>query len=711
MSSDNLEKKDLDLIEKFPQIKIPSKFFKNTPELEFTDLAGSIAGARPSYSNGAIYADLDNDGDLDLVVNNIDDPALLYENKTNDNHDGKDGRDGKTNKAFLEIRLKGPEKNRNAIGAKAILFTGDEIRTYDKFPVRGFLSSMETPLHIGLDKTHVDSLFLVWPDNSFQRIDWQPGISNMTLEYRKGLPRFDYTRITSHWKNPARPMQDITRQTGLLHRHEENDFHEFDREALIPHMLSTEGPALAIADINKDGLQDVFIGASKEKKSVLFLQQSSGKFLLSHQPDLDADSSFEDVDACWADVDHDGNPDLVVASGGNEYTGNDPRLAPRVYLNDGKGHLKKSAHAFDNVFLNASCVTPCDFNGDGYMDLFIGGRSVPSRYGQVPRSYLLQNDGKGAFRDVTDAQAPGLSKIGFVTKALWFDLDKDGKQDLLLCLEWGGIVAFMNHSGQPANPGNAANPGSSANLENPGTFSKKVLTDKKGWWNFILPVDLDNDGDIDLVAGNLGLNSRLKASPKEPVRIYYYDFDGNGKKEQLLTYYLDGRELPFAGKEELEQQMPGLKKNFLYAEDFAKATLKDIFPEEKLRKADTLSADYFSNAILINQGDLHFTVQPMPWEAQLSPYKDAVVVDANGDNLPDILLVGNYYENNIQIGRYDADFGTILLNRGGGKFTAGILNGLVLKGQARHISPIKISGREAYIIVNNNDSTRVIQFK
>lgn len=688
MSSDNLEKKDLDLIEKFPQIKIPSKFFKNSPQLEFTDLAHSIAGARPSYSNGAIYADLDNDGDLDLVVNNIDDPALLYENKTNDNHN-KTG-----NKAYLEIRLKGPEKNRNAIGAKAILFTGNEIRTYDKSPVRGFLSSMETPLHIGLANTRVDTLLLVWPDNTFQRIDWQQGVSNISLEYRKGLPSFDYSRITGHWKNPARPMQDISRQTGILHRHEENDFHEFNREPLIPHMLSTEGPALAIADINRDGLQDVFLGSSKDKKSYLFLQQSGGKFILSHQPDLDADSSFEDVDACWADIDHDGNPDLIIASGGNEAYGNDTLLSPRIYLNDGKGHLKKSRHPFENLFVNASCVTPCDFNGDGYTDLFIGGRSVPGDYGQIPRSYLLQNDGTGKFKDVTDQFAPGLSKIGFVTRALWFDLDKDGRQDLLLCLEWGGILAFMNHPG----------------LSNTAVFSKIILTDKKGWWNFILPVDLNNDGNIDLVAGNLGLNSRLKASSKEPVRIYYYDFDGNGKREQLLTYYLDGRELPFAGKEELEQQMPGLKKSFLYAEDFAKATLKDIFPEDKLLQADTLSADYFSNAILINQGNLHFTVQPMPWEAQLSPYRDAAVVDANGDNLPDILLVGNYYENNIQMGRYDADFGTILLNKGGGTFIAGPLNGVVLKGQSRHIGPIKIAGRESYIVVRNNDSTRVLQF-
>ncbi|HEU5365390.1 MAG TPA: VCBS repeat-containing protein, partial [Hanamia sp.] len=333
---------------------------------------------------------------------------------------------------------------------------------------------------------------------------------------------------------------------------------------------------------------------------------------------------------------------------------------------------------------------PYDFNGDGKMDLFIGGRSVPWNYGQIPQSYLLQNDGTGKFTDVTEKYARGLSNVGFVTSALWFDIDKDGDKDLILTLEWGGIVAFIN---------------------NHGTFTKRILTDKKGWWNFVLPVDLNNDGHYDLIAGNLGLNSRLKASEKEPVRMYYNDFDDNGKKEQVLTYYLDGKEIEFANKGELEKQIPVIKKRFLYAQDFAKASLKDIFTKEKLVSADTLTANYFSNAILMNDGKLNFSVQPMPWQAQLSPYKTAVVVDANGDNLPDILIAGNYYENNIQMGRYDADFGTILLNKGNGKFEAETINGLQIKGQVRHMSEINIGKKKAYILARNNDSTMVIEFR
>ncbi len=257
-------------------------------------------------------------------------------------------------------------------------------------------------------------------------------------------------------------------------------------------------------------------------------------------------------------------------------------------------------------------------------------------------------------------------------------------------MEWGGIEAFINHQG---------------------TFEKKELTNKKGWWNFILPVDLNKDGQIDLIAGNLGLNSRLKASEQEPVRLYYYDFDGNGKKDQILSYYLDGRELPFANKDELEKQVPSLKKKFLYAEDFAKAVFTDIFPAGELKKADLMTANYFSNAVLMNRGNLKFDVMALPWQAQLSSYRDAVVVDANRDSLPDVLLVGNYYENNVQMGRYDADYATLLINQGNGSFITESINGPQIRGQVRHIKKIKVNGKEAYILARNNDSTMVIQFR
>ena len=680
MRDDKIDENDAGLADKLPQIKIPNKFFKNDGDLVFQDVQNEVRDNPPTYSNGAVYADFDNDGDLDVVVNNIDAPALLYENTTND----------KTRKPFLEISLKGSSKNINAIGAKILVYANGGIRTYEKYPVRGYMSSMETPVHIGLYHTTVDSMLLIWPDNTYQYLQYSAAHPFMKVTYRKNLPLYDYHRLTSFRKNPTRPMVDITDQTNLKYLHQENYFHEFDREPLIPHMVSTEGPALAVGDINHDGLEDVYLGSSKWKKSAVFLQEKPGKFIRLAEPALDRDSTYEDVDACWTDVNNDGNPDLVVASGGNEFYGQDTMLTPRVYLNDGHGNLHKLEGAFGQLFVNASCVVPYDFNGDGKTDLFIGGRSIPWQYGQVPQSYLLENDGNGKFTDVTEKYAKGLSHLGFVTQALWYDLDRDGDKDLIVSLEWGGIVAFIN---------------------NHGTFTKKILSDKKGWWNFILPVDIDNDGDIDLIAGNLGLNSRLKASDSEPVRLYYNDFDENGTKEQVLTYYLQGKEIPFANIEELEKQLPSLKKKYPFAEDFAKASLADIFTKEKLETSDTLTANYFANSILVNEGGLNFKTIPMPWQAQLSPYRTAVVIDANGDHLPDILLGGNYYDNNIQMGRNDADFGTILLNLGGDKFAAESINGLQIRGQIRHILPINISGHGAFILAKNNDSTRVIQFK
>lgn len=680
MRTDKLSDNDMSLINKFPQTKIPNRFFKNDGKLMFEDIGNEISGSRSSYSNGAVYADLDNDGDLDIVVNNVDQPAFLYRNTTND----------KQAKPYLDISLKGPGKNVNALGAKIILFANGGIRTYENYPVRGFMSSMQIPIHLGLANTKVDSLLLVWPDNTYQRIQFSKANSLIKIAYQKNLPKFDYATITSHWNNPTRQMKDVTSTTGLLYKHKENAFQEFNREPLIPHMLSTEGPALTVGDINNDGLQDVFIGSSKWEKPAIFLQQPSGKFNKKEEPDLDIDSTYEDVDACFTDVNNDGFPDLVVASGGNEFYGKDRYLTPRIYLNDGKANFHKLNDPFDSLFVNASCVAPYDFNEDGKMDLFIGARSIPWNYGEIPQSYLLQNDGTGKFKDVTEKYAKGLSNIGFVTSAQWFDIDKDGDKDLILTLEWGGIVAFINDHGM---------------------FHKKMLTEKKGWWNFVLPVDLNNDGSIDLVAGNFGWNSRLKASEKEPVRMYYNDFDDNGKKEQVLTYYLDGKEIEFANIGELEKQIPVIKKRFLYAHDFAKASLDEIFTRDKLKESDTLSANYFSNAILINDGKLNFSVHAMPWQAQLSPYKTATVVDANGDNLPDILLGGNYYENNIQMGRYDADYGTILVNKGNGKFEANLINGLQIKGQVRHIQKINIGKKEAFILARNNDSTMVIEFK
>ncbi len=679
LRADKINEKDMALIDKFPQIKIPNKFFKNNGDLAFADIEKQVGDNKSTYSNGAVYADLDNDGDLDVVVNNINEPALVYENKSNDKHD----------KPYIDLRLKGPANNINGIGAKAVLFANGHINLYEKQGVHGFMSAIEIPLHIGLDKIKIDSAFLVWPDNTWQPINIPAGSSQITMTWQKGLPVFDYHKITSYKKNTTSILTNITDSVRLQYLHKENHFPEFDREPLMPHMLSTEGPALAVGDMNNDGLQDVFIGSAKWQQSGLFLQKAGGTFYRTSQPALEADSTFEDVDACIADVNKDGFNDLIIASGGNEFYGNDEHLLPRVYLNNGKGLFARLPNAFTGIYETVSCIVPADFNKDGYVDLFVGGRARPWAYGEIPKSYLLQNDGTGKFKDVTAAHAKELSNAGFVTRAVWTDLDKDGDHDLVCSFEWGGIDAWINNSGQ---------------------FTRKALTDKKGWWNFVSPCDIDNDGDIDLIAGNLGTNSRLKASDQEPVRLYYNDFDGNGKKEQVVTYYVQGKEIPFANKAELEKKMPVLKKDFLYAGDFAKARLNQLFASAKVNPDDAFVANYFYNAILINDGHMQFAIQPLPWQAQLTGYRDVIVVNANNDSLPDLLLGGNFYDNNVEMGRYDADWGTILLNRGRGRFDVEQTNGIKAKGQVRRIQQIDIGKRNAYILARNNDSVMVVQF-
>lgn len=666
---------DLSLTNKFPEIKIPNQFFLNKGNLHFNNLTDSIQQNTPTFSNGAIYADLDNDGDLDIVVNNIGDPALIYQNNTNEVQ--------QQNK-FTSLVIQNAPANHFAIGARVVLFSKDKVRSYEQQPVHGFQSSMLTAMHIGLAHEPVDSAILIWPDQRYQKITLHSNKRD-TIVYQAGLPKFDYSRLHTKSATSLSVLKDITTATGLNYRHEENIFNEFNREPLMPTMVSTEGPAVAVADINHDGLEDVFAGASKGFPAAVFLQTIPGSFQRLSQPALQQDSMWEHVDAVWVDINKDTHPDLLIATGGNEFYGNDEHQQPLLYMNDGKGKLTKAINAFPNVYGTFAKLAVHDVNQDGYPDIFLAGRVEPWKYGVTPRSYLLLNNQQNGFRDVTATYSKDLLYPGMITDAHWVDIDQNGQKDLLLSAEWGGIDVFLNEGK---------------------TYKKQSLTNLHGWWQTCVPVDLDADGDLDIVAGNFGLNSRLKASAKEPVKLYVNDFDDNGSAEQIMTYFLKGNEICFSSKTQLEKRMPVLKKKFLYAADFAKASIKDIFGSKKLADAQQLYADHFANTVFINQGKMQFKPVGLPDEAQYSSLR-AVIPLASVK--PSFLLAGNFYEYNVEIGRMDADQGLIMQIGKQGDANVSAISGISLSGQIRKILPITINGKKAYLLAKNNGSWQLLQ--
>ncbi len=668
IQTNHLEKTDLSALEKIPEIKLPNKFYLGNKENKFSDQKDNIQNQKISYSNSAAYADFDNDGDYDLICNNINQKAYLYENNLKKNES-------------VRIKLKGNKANPDGIGSKIISYYDGQAHVQEYYSTRGFQSAMLSQIII--PKANLDSVKLIWNTGEAETKKYTEG-NSLTFEYATNLPKHTYT-------DPVEEIElaDITEAVGITHKHKENPFVEFNREPLIPFSNSTDGPALAVADINNDGLQDFFTGSSKRKRNKLYLQKLDGTFAQSTLQGVEKDTIYEEVDAVFADLDGDNFKELIIATGGNEYRLNSEYTKPILYKNN-QGNLTRQVEAFDGIHTTASCVLAEDMDNDGDIDLFFGGRATPWDYGVVPESFLLENDGKGNFTNVSEKWLSGLNRIGFVRDAEWADMNGDDIKDLVIATEWDGIKILYN------------------DYKN---FEEADLTKLKGWWNNLTVGDIDDDGDLDVFAGNLGENSRLKIGENQTVKMYFNDFDDNGKKEQIVSYYVGGKEIPFNNFAELQKQMPALKKNYLYAKDFARASMTEIFGKEKIAGSEVFEANYFKSSLFLNDGKGNFSMADLPIEMQYTPYYAGWFGDVNGDGKTDLIPGGNFYNCNVQMGRYDAENGSVLINKGDNNFQYLNMKNSPLKGQVKQIKPITIKGQKAIIVAQNNGPLKILKIK
>ena len=680
---DTITQANLKLLEKMPRVLQPNYAFHNNGDLTFTNVSQSWGLAQRSYSNGSVYVDLNNSGNLDLVVSNIDAPASIYRSRARQQNAN----------SYLTVALRGRGMNTEGIGAKVIAKSNGVTQLLEQQPTRGFESSVDSRLHFGLGKsTRVDSLTVIWPDRRYQTLTDVSINRLLTLSQTDASLRYVYPKSP-----PSGLFADATKQARVDFKHAEDAFNDYAREPLIPHLLSTEGPRLAVGDVNGDGLDDLFIGGAKWQPGRLFIQQSDGTFRPSIQPSIAADSLAEDIGASFLDANGDGYLDLIVVSGGNEFWGNADALRPRLYLNDGRGNFQRARDALPDIFENGSCVAVGDFNGDGHPDLFIGSRVVSRSYGLIPKSHLLQNDGNGHFNDVTLEKAPALSEAGMVTAATWIDYDHDGKLDLVVVGEWMPVRMFHQENGKLVDRTREAG-----------------FAGTNGWWNSVEAADLRGNGRQDLVLGNLGLNSYLRASVKQPARLYVNDFShsGGGNLEQILTFYKNGVSYPLAGRDELVRKIPALKDKYPSYKDFGAARIEDIFPAADIRQAQVREAYTFASAIALNNGDGTFTMQQFPAEAQFAPIYASVADDFDGDGKRDLVVGGNLYGVIPTLGRYDASYGLMLHGDGLGHFTPVDMerSGLAIDGEVRDMKTLRgARGQRFVAVARNNDGLLIIR--
>ncbi|HET8736322.1 MAG TPA: VCBS repeat-containing protein [Pricia sp.] len=665
----------MELLENIPSTVVENYTYRNKGDLTFAKMNSAWGLDQKSLSNGAAYADLDNDGDLDLVVNNIEKEAFVYRNNS----------EKLTDNNFLRIQLKGDSNNTYGIGSKVTLNVGDRIITQEMMPSRGYQSSVGYTLVFGVgEASMIDSITVQWPDLRQQKL------TNIVPNQTLALSQSDAETVERKTSSGAPTyFTDQSMDSLIPYRHKENNFIDFKREQLLPHKLSTQGPKMAKADVNNDGWEDIFIGGAKGSTGALLLQRPSGKFEASAQKALEADKNSEDMGAIFLDADSDGDMDLYVASGGNAFEGEAPELQDRLYVNDGEGNFQRKASALPVMHTSSSCVTSGDFDSDGDADLFVGGRVVPGQYPTAPKSYILQNDGQGNYTDVTEGINPSLQNIGMVTDAIWTDFNGDKKDDLIVVGEFMGIRIFENSVGKLVE-----------------LNSDVGIKASEGWWNTIEAGDFDNDGDMDYMLGNFGLNSQLKASPQEPVRIYAKDFDNNGSLDPILTSYVMGESYPVFSKDDLLGQLGILKNRYVNYSDYADQQITDIFTERELEDARILIAKNFASSYLENLGGGAFNLSPLPSRAQFAPVYAILVQDFNADGNLDALLAGNFYGTRVKYGRYDANKGELLLGDGHGGFNAvnQATSGLNINGEVRDALQVeRPDGGKIVLLARNDD--------
>ncbi len=654
-----------------PSQPISNYAFKNNNGFKFEKISKEWGFDTPSFSSGMAYGDLDNDGDLDVVINNMEHPAFVYENKTNGN--------------FLKIKLQGHYKNKFGFGVKVKINHNNKIQVSENIVTRGFFSSVEPGLFFGLgNDDKVDLIEVIWPDgkvNYFENINANETITAMYSKAKAKAPN------TPKRKTLLSKINTVN--IGLEYTHKENEYNDFAEEILLPHKLSTNGPFSVTADVNGDNLEDVFIGGASGQEGVLFLQTANSKFERSKSKPWAVDKNSEDLGALFFDLDGDGDQDLYVTSGGSEFKKGNRLLKDRIYLNDGLGNFSKNNTAIPNIYESTQTVKASDIDADGDLDLFIGTRLISGKYTFPATSYILINE-KGILKKASEKIAPDLTNIGMVTDAVFSDIDQDGDDDLLIVGEWMEIKVLENSNGIFSDS------------------SKKfgINDNSRGIWWSITKNDLDNDGDDDYILGNLGKNNKFKATKEHPFKVYANDFDGNGTNDIVLAKFYKTDYVPMRGKECTTQQMPYIGEKFKDFHSFASSKLIDILPEETVNEAVVYEISNFESIILINN-DGKLKAEKLPIEAQISPIKNSLVEDFNDDGFKDILIVGNHYAVEVETVRYDAGFGSLFLGDGKNKFKflSSDLSGFYTPTDGRSISSLKTNNNDrVYLITNNNDS-------